>query len=172
MGLPQTAEEFDLHARPVLPWCTIATGGIEAFGNILTILVFIKLGFPEIIHISYTALAVSDLGCVLSIFGFGAHALVEGSSLPAAAKTSILLVSVAGTLSRATSLITAWISLERCVGVAFPTRAMLLITRRITIAVLVAIFAITTTPIVVNFIAVAIVRDPNPEINFIAANVN
>ncbi|GFS05176.1 growth hormone secretagogue receptor 1a [Elysia marginata] len=164
MGFLQATQDLDSVVTPVISWCIIATGLSGTCANILTILVFRKLGFSTNIHISYTALAVSDLGCVLFICVAGLHALLDGSSLPSAAKTSMLLRSLAGVLSRRTSLITAWISLERCVGVVFPTRVKLLITRPITIATLVAIFIITFVPVAMIHVVKNTVSDLNANV--------
>ena len=53
--------------EPYLAWSTLISGVFGIVGNIVILLVFYKLGFSETIHISYVALTVSDLCCVLFI---------------------------------------------------------------------------------------------------------
>ena len=55
-----------LSPQIALAWSCVGAGFLGVIGNILTVLVYVKLGYREAINASYTALAVSDLCCSLA----------------------------------------------------------------------------------------------------------
>ncbi|KAK3771468.1 hypothetical protein RRG08_011401 [Elysia crispata] len=145
-----------------LSWTMLATGTIGIIGNILTVLVYVKLGFAETINISYVALAVSDLCCILSsmVAGFcyspAMQALLTHFRLQVdlAKFTNFIGFWPQFAFSRTTAFLTAWISLERCLCVLFPTRVRLIITRKVTKIVITAIFFIGCCPAVLAYVEI------------------
>ncbi|RUS85925.1 hypothetical protein EGW08_006328 [Elysia chlorotica] len=155
----QHLERIYLMLMPCIFFTASAIGVVGVIGNILNILVFAKLGFAETINISYVALAVSDLFCVLStmasafIFTPAMQALLQyyrvQVDLPRFANFTCILPQTA--FSRTTAFLTAWISLERCLCVLFPTRVRLIITRRVTKMVVFAMFVLGCIPAVIVY---------------------
>ncbi|RUS74443.1 hypothetical protein EGW08_017808 [Elysia chlorotica] len=154
----QQLGRIGLMLMPYLNMFSWGIGVVGIVGNILTVLVFAKLGFAETINISYVALAVSDLLCVLStmvtsfLFSPAMRALlhhyrVQVDLVKFANFTSFLPQFA---FSRTTAFLTAWISLERCLCVLFPTRVRLIITRRVTKLVVFAIFVLGCGPAVLE----------------------
>ncbi|GFO38254.1 peptide receptor gpcr [Plakobranchus ocellatus] len=144
----------------VMVWFMLGIGIIGIIGNILTIIVYIKLGFSETIHMSYLALAVSDhciiittMWCSICYFP-----LIKMFLNRFQIATDVgLFANFTGVwphfaFSKTTALITAWISLERCLCVVFPIKVKLLITRSVTKLVLLIIFVIGCGPVVFAYI--------------------
>ncbi|RUS85785.1 hypothetical protein EGW08_006414 [Elysia chlorotica] len=155
--LVQRFEDAYLRVRPGFSWTFVGTGCFGIVGNILIVAVFAKMGFSNTIHISYSALAVSDLFCVLAsmVYGITVMDVVRNSFN---AQTSYRMSNIFGGLphvcfARTTALITAWISLERCLCVKFPTKVRLMITRTVTKIVLGTIFALGCIPMVFVYAA-------------------
>ncbi|GFO06212.1 chemosensory receptor a [Plakobranchus ocellatus] len=146
---------------PVMVWIVLGIGAMGILGNILIILVYKKLGFSETIHMSYLALAISDLLSVLStmwsfIFLSPIFEAVL-KQLPIA--TDVHFTSFTGAwplfaFSRSTALITAWISLERCLCVVFPIKVKRIITPTVTKIVLLTIFIFGCGPVVFVYIGI------------------
>ncbi|KAK3769512.1 hypothetical protein RRG08_012743 [Elysia crispata] len=136
-------------AQPVFSWALVGTGCIGTTGNILTLIVFAKMGWASTFQISCTALAASDLCCVLAILMCGITSMSRFG--PDFTENTYFYVSniLGVAFSRTTALITAWISLERCLCVTFPMKVKLIITRRVTAFVLVAIFTVGASLMVV-----------------------
>ncbi|GFO02070.1 chemosensory receptor a [Plakobranchus ocellatus] len=140
----------------VMLWFMLGIGIMGMIGNILTITVYIKLGFSETIHMSYLALAVSDLCTVITTIWCGIcyspliDMLLKQSRIVTElnffANFTCFWPHVA--FSKTTALITAWISLERCLCVVFPIKVKLIITRLMTKIVLLIIFIIGCGPVV------------------------
>ncbi|KAK3790468.1 hypothetical protein RRG08_015937 [Elysia crispata] len=90
-------------------------GAFGTAGNIVNIIVYIKMGFAESTNISLMALACSDLGVVVTAIGTELVfflPVVEGVSI--APEVSFTLVAFPHLiLTRVSALITAFISLER-----------------------------------------------------------
>ena len=151
----------------IFHWSMFSTGVAGAFGNILTLLVYIKLGFSETIHMSYAALAISDLGCVLSMLSV-AFSHIMAVVVPFGVKVDMYLLSmyVGGwphfAFSRTTALRTSWISLERCLCVVFPTRVKLILTRKVTKAVLSTIYIVGNCPAVFAYIGLKFEMSVDP----------
>ncbi|RUS88787.1 hypothetical protein EGW08_003417 [Elysia chlorotica] len=164
---------------PALTWTLLTTGTIGIIGNILTLLVYARLGFSETINISYTALAVSDLCTVLS-------AMVAGFCLSPAMQALLGHLKVRVDLgrlmtftglwphyasSRTTAFLTAWISLERCLGVLFPIRVKVIITRKVTKVVVSAIFVLGCCPVVFAYIGLVTDSTFDAETNITTLNI-
>ncbi|GFR96403.1 chemosensory receptor A [Elysia marginata] len=147
----------------------VSVGTFGVIGNILVILVYVKMGFSSSIYISYTALAVSDLFCSLANI---AHAVLSIGITPGRpnGQMFVLFGRIFGgypslAFSRISSLLTAWVSLERCFCVVFPTRVKLMINRAVTQTVLVLIFILGMTPLVFLYLAYRHEWKFNPETN-------
>ncbi|GFO00387.1 histone-lysine N-methyltransferase SETMAR [Plakobranchus ocellatus] len=145
----------------VMVWIVFGIGAMGILGNILIILVYIKLGFSETIHMSYLALAISDLLSVLStvwtfIFLSPIFETVL-KQLPIAIDLNFTSFTGAWPLlafSRSTALITAWVSLERCLCVVFPTKVKRIITRTVTKIALLTIFIFGCGPIAFVYVGI------------------
>ena len=118
-------------------------------GNILIIIVYSKMGFSDSTNISLVALAISDIGsvlptacgCVLTLFS-----LYE--QLP----VSLQVVRLVSTwphiaMTRVTTFITCFISLERCLCVMIPLKIKRIITARRTVFILVLIYVAILPPV-------------------------
>ena len=133
------------------PWCAVGIGALGIMGNILVLRVVTKRGFGRNrIHLSYITLAVLDLCCILASVACG-FTTMDVFLRQFDKRTGYRLSALIGGLphvafSRTTGLVTAWITLERCLCVVFPTRVKIMITRRVTRAVLVAITTIGCAP--------------------------
>ena len=140
-----------LVAQHAFSWATIGTGFIGTIGNVLTILVYARLNYPSTIDISYTALALSDLCCVLASAMCGITTMKEFTQHFDQETREYVTILSAGfpylAFSRTTALITAWISMERCLSVLFPFRVRVLITRKVTKVILGTIFTVGFLPI-------------------------
>ncbi|RUS77192.1 hypothetical protein EGW08_015044 [Elysia chlorotica] len=140
-------ESFNDSAQFVFSCMFFGTGFLGGVGNILTIFIFAKMGWTNTFHISCTALAVSDLCCVLAIAMTGVTSM--GIFNQNFNRSPIYyLCNIAGVVfSRTTAVLTAWISLERCLSVIFPIKVKLIITRTVTVVSNVIIF-ITSVSII------------------------
>ena len=147
-------EEVYRSARHVLSASMVGTGIVGTLGNILILVVYSKLGFQETVHISYVALAVSDLCTVFvtmvyaSLNHFVDENVLKGYHLKGDWGRIVDIVGAVPHLafSRTTALITAWVSLERCVLVLYPIKAKVMITRTISRAVVVSCFLLGCGP--------------------------
>ncbi|XP_005091056.3 short-wave-sensitive opsin 1 [Aplysia californica] len=114
----------------------------SAFGivtNIISLVVFYRMGFRETVNVSLFGLTLSDLGSLLVLFWMGicynplfTYSDVEFDTL------SIVYLSGGWPklyLTRVTSWITAFVAFERCLCVAMPLKVKQAITPRIAFAV-------------------------------------
>ena len=118
------------------------TAGVFATGtNIVTIIVYFRMGFADSTNISLTALAASDLGVALTSI-----TLCLGLLLPSTLEvsfTELFLTTAAYPhtfLTRISALITAYISVERYLCVLLPLKIKSIITPRRTFAAMLLIF--------------------------------
>ena len=151
----QNLESVYLRVQPVLSGFVIGTGLAGIVGNVLTLVVFVKLGIRKTIHTSYAALAVSDLCSVIAtmIYGiwtsFSTEDVLQRHRLKANADMISIVFAVTPNLAffRTTALITAWVSIARCISVVCPIRAKGMLTRRVSVAALVACFLLGCGPL-------------------------
>ncbi|GFS03690.1 chemosensory receptor A [Elysia marginata] len=165
----QKFESLYYSAQPVISSILIGTGLLGICGNLLTLVVFFRLGFLSTVNVSCAALTVSDLCCVvagilcgISVNGvfrrhFDERSFYHFSNLAGG------LVQI--TFSRITALITAWISLERCLCVVFPAKIRMIVTRRLTAVVLTAIFSINFLFMVSIYVAFRFDIQVDPQTN-------
>ena len=127
---------------------------IAAFGlvgNLLIIITYTSIGFSESINISYCALSISDMFCIIFLtwhaicfvpafydwdIPFEARKFV----IPTGGHTSAIFL-------KTTAWITAYISLERCLCVVFPLRFKRIVSRKRTIVAIAAIISLTLLPL-------------------------
>ena len=119
-------------------------------GNILILRTYAKIGFSESINISYCALCVSDIFCVIFItwnavcfmpifIESDIPVIANEIAIPTGGVTSVIF-------SDATAWITAFISFERCLCVVFPLKVKSIVTPKRTMCIIVTIFIVTTIP--------------------------
>ncbi|RUS82836.1 hypothetical protein EGW08_009412 [Elysia chlorotica] len=168
ISVGQTIQPFDeifYRVSPIIWSTTVLIGAFGIIGNILNLIVFVKLGFSETIHVSYAALAISDAGCVVTAvwFGLACYSAVLSSELARRRlHTDVcqLGIFIGGwphmAFGRTTALLTAWISMERCLCVTFPTRVRLIVTPKVTKILITAIFVIGLFPVVFPYVGLSI----------------
>ncbi|GFN93132.1 chemosensory receptor a [Plakobranchus ocellatus] len=118
--------------------------------NILSIIVFTRLGFSEASNISLTALAICDLSCM--VFSMWANLcylpVFRDSRLPFNVY-SVKLLTGSGLwayIVRTAAWITAFISFERCLCILVPLKVKRLITPRTTTIAMIVISMLTVGP--------------------------
>ena len=171
---PKFMEEAFQEVANIISKALVVIGIFGILGNILTLVVYAKLGFSETIHMSYVALAVSDFGCLLTLLYmcFCFSYLLEAILLRYRMRTDItLFANFTGAwphhgFTRTPAMLTAWVSFERCLCVIFPTRVKLMITRKVTKVVLAFIYVIGCCPVVLAFVGMQTEKVFDPETNF------
>ncbi|GFO13879.1 peptide receptor gpcr [Plakobranchus ocellatus] len=156
------ARNVFFNLRQILICSMFGVGIFGVIGNILIILVYMRLGFSETIHTSYLALAISDVLSVLCVIWIA----ICNTPLINLLLNRLQIVTelnhfarlTGGTLhvafSKTTALITAWISTERCLCVVFPIKVKNIITRTVNTCVLVIIFIIGCGPIMLTYVTI------------------
>ena len=112
---------------------------------------YAKIGFSESINISYFALGVSDILCIIFITWHGI------CFIPAFGNSGLpfdpwkIMIPTGGHTSsmfqKTTGWITAYVSLERCLCLVFPLRSKIIASRERTIVDIVFIFALIVVPL-------------------------
>ena len=132
-------------------YITICVAVPGLVGNVLILITYAKIGFSESINISYFALGVSDLLCVIFITWHGICLLPAfgnsdfpfdplSMSIPTGGRTSSMF-------QKTTAWITAYVSLERCLCVVFPLKSQIIASRKRTINVIIFIFVMIVVPL-------------------------
>ncbi|GFR70645.1 chemosensory receptor B [Elysia marginata] len=126
---------------------------IAAFGmagNIINIIVYIKMGFTESTNISLAALAFSDLGVVATAICTEIVFLLPiVQDVSIAPEVSFTLVAFPHLiLTRTSAMITAFISLERYLCVFLPLEIRRIITPKRTFIIMVVIFVAVISPMI------------------------
>ncbi|XP_005110482.3 tachykinin-like peptides receptor 86C [Aplysia californica] len=127
----------------------VLSGLVSIFGvisNLVNLSIFWRHGFRESINVGLTALAVSDLGTVISgaILSVCFNPLIPYSEMGVNSRDVQYLVGAHPRFcfARITGLITVYITLERCLCVAVPLHVKRILTPRRTFAVVVLIFTL------------------------------
>ncbi|XP_005110483.1 uncharacterized protein LOC101845048 [Aplysia californica] len=127
----------------------VLSGLVSIFGvisNLVNLTIFWRHGFRESINVGLTALAVSDLGTVISgaILSVCFNPLIPYSEMRVNNRDVQYLVAAHPRFcfARITGLITVYITLERCLCVALPLHVKRILTPRRTFAVVVLIFTL------------------------------
>ncbi|GFO05252.1 chemosensory receptor a [Plakobranchus ocellatus] len=157
----------------ILVYPIVATLFFSVLGvvtNIANIVVFIKMGLRETTTISMLALAVPDLlCCLLSLWTYMCYlpAFRDLPSLPFEPSeiSSETGVNVRAYLTRTGALITAFITLERCLCVVVPMKVKNIITVPVTRISIVTIYAVTVLPYIAHTFQVKLDWKYYPHLN-------
>ncbi|KAI8791378.1 neuropeptides capa receptor [Biomphalaria glabrata] len=117
--------------------------GIAA--NFINICVFRKLGYRDGVNITLTALAVSDIGALLSqeFYNILATPMIQEYDLLLTKGQLITVMHyIVGYFVRVSSVITSFASLERCMCVVLPLKVKTIITTRVVVVYNVIIFLV------------------------------
>ncbi|KAK0066679.1 G-protein coupled receptor C02B8.5 [Biomphalaria pfeifferi] len=129
-------------------------GLLGIVANVINVVVFSKIGFSDTVNISLAALAVSDVGALVTLQWFNVivnpwflqldlpFLPLEIQSLTAGYPHNYFV--------KVTGFITAFVAFERCLCVTLPFKVKTLITKRIALAFNVAVFfviALTMFPV-------------------------
>ena len=117
-------------------------------GNVLIIATYSRIGFSESINISYCGLGISDFLCVTCIT-WNAICFIPAFSewnVPFDPRKTAFGVFV-DIFNLTTAMITAFISLERSMCVAFPFKVKRVVTTTRTLIVVITIFLVTVVPL-------------------------
>ena len=154
---PITAKKF-LFLMECLTYAIFSVGFVGIIGNILIICTYSKVGFSDSINISYLAMAVSDLGCVVSIVwsGFCWNPGFNQYIMAIEAREVVLPTGGFSTTAfgKITAMITAFISLERCLCVVFPLKVKTFITRNRTVYYIVLTYVVHVFPATLVYVVV------------------
>ena len=119
--------------------------------NLLNIVVFSKMGLHDTTTISMLALAVSDLICSI-LTAWGVLCFIPAfRDMPSLPFVSTEIASVVGGsfriyVTRTGGMLTALITVERCLCVVAPLKVKRIITLSVTRAIVIVIFTITVLP--------------------------
>ncbi|GFO20619.1 chemosensory receptor a [Plakobranchus ocellatus] len=142
--------------------------------NVLSISVFVKLGFSEPSNISLTALAICDftLAVLYTWNNLGFWLTYHNVRLPfhGASVTSYTGGHQWAFLSSTVAWITAFISFERCLCILFPLKVKRLITPRSTFVAMLIIIVLTFCPSFLIYIRYKFVWVFNPYLNITILN--
>ena len=135
--------------------------------NILTIIVYRRLGYAESINISLSALAISDLGVAVTTIIWVLAMLLP--TVPNSPFTYEIFVNLGAYpdmfFTRASALITAYISVERYLCVFLPLKVKGIFTTNRTLATMIVIFFLTFSPIAVTLLSYPLGWSFSPEEN-------
>ncbi|GFS05385.1 chemosensory receptor A [Elysia marginata] len=157
LQLKSVVDDYTKQVFGAVNYCIISTainlGGTVA--NIINIVVFIKQGFADRMNISLMGLAISDLGCLLTLqwMNLCFNPLFRYS--PEIPFDTFEVQYITGgwphaCFARTTGLITAYITAERCLCIAAPLKVKTILTHKRTTFVIVIIFVLmigSTAPI-------------------------
>ncbi|XP_012935195.1 uncharacterized protein LOC106011137 [Aplysia californica] len=120
-------------------------GVMGVVANCINLLVFLRQGFRETINISLTALAISDIGVLLTwiFLAICYNPIFLKSDAMLFTRSSLMFAMAWSSVcfTRITGCITAFITIERCLCIVAPLRIKRLITRRTTSLAMIFIFA-------------------------------
>ncbi|KAI8772753.1 FMRFamide receptor [Biomphalaria glabrata] len=104
--------------------------------NIVNILVFFRQGFQDGVNITLTSLAVSDIGALIAFQAYiiNYNPLILDKNLPFRKDVLGLITHCTQEyFIKSSNMITAFVSLERCVSVSFPLMVKSIFTRRVVV---------------------------------------
>ena len=135
----------------VTSYAMIAVAVFGLVGNIFILITYSKIGFSDSINISYCALSVSDIFCVVFMTWNGICFIPAFAASDIPFISSQIVIPTGGfpsdTFSKTTAWITAFISLERCMCVVFPLKIKSIAKAGRTVFVIIAIFTFTVLPL-------------------------
>ena len=145
----------------------LVAASVATTANIITILVYRRLGFTDPTTISLTALAVSDLGVAVTTFNCVLSVLLP--TIPGAPFTMDIFMIFAATphvlFTRSSALITTYLSVERFLCVYVPLKVKRIITRKRTLVAMVIIFVAAFFLMPIIYFRYPIGWEFNPETN-------
>ncbi|XP_059145666.1 growth hormone secretagogue receptor type 1-like [Physella acuta] len=122
-------------------------GVLGIVGNIINIIVFYKQGLKDSVNISLAALALSDIGSLMSlqIINVMLNPWFISASQIVRAYDFVIMVAFYphNYFIRVCGFITAFVSLERCLCVVAPLKVKRIMTPRVAVVVNVLIFTVT-----------------------------
>ncbi|CAL1546903.1 unnamed protein product, partial [Lymnaea stagnalis] len=162
-GSPQIVSDALRAVILVVNYCILSTA-INLFGtatNVINMVVFLRQGLADTVNVSLFGLAVSDLCCLLTLqwMNLCFNPLFRYSQIGFESfETQYITAGWPHVcFARITGLITAYITLERCLCVVIPLKVKTTLTPRRTVVIIVAIFFVlicsTIPPYTVDFFA-------------------
>lgn len=119
---------------------------VGALANVINLIVFYKQGLKRATNVSLFALALSDLGVVITqqMLNIFVNPLFESCDVPIATSEFqyILAGMPRGCFARTTCLITVYITAERCFCVTFPLHVKRIFTPKTATVILTSIFCL------------------------------
>ncbi|KAK6958570.1 FMRFamide receptor [Biomphalaria glabrata] len=161
-----TTAEFGQHAsvEPLLVDCLIVVlnvicgevvGLLGIAANAVSIVVFCKLGFHDSVDVTLTALAISDIGSLVSLqfYNVMINPWVSSVQPPFEISDAILLLSLYPHIYfiRVSGLITAFAALERCVCVVLPLKVHDIFSCKRSILIVSVIFMVSISNVVAPY---------------------
>ncbi|XP_059172641.1 uncharacterized protein LOC131953473 [Physella acuta] len=123
-------------------------GFMGIIGNVINIIVFYKLGYSDSVNIALTALAISDIGALVTLQVFNVLAAPWFLMLDLGFNVRDMVLLVAfyphNYFIRVCGFITAYASLERCICVVSPLRVKQILTNKTAVVTIILIFILTT----------------------------
>ncbi|XP_059168762.1 FMRFamide receptor-like [Physella acuta] len=127
-------------------------GLLGIFGNIINILVFMRQGFKDNINITLLAIAVSDIGSLMTLQMSNVMLNTWFMQLDIPIVQMDLVASVAlyphNYFVRVCGFITAFASVERCLCVFAPLKVRLIITRKVSLFIVICFYAMVLLDLV------------------------
>ena len=132
-------------------YAMICIGIFGMTGNILILTTYVKIGLSESINISYFALGISDILCIIFIT-WNAICYIPAfanSDIPFNSRQFVIPTSGRPSIAflKTTVWITAYISIERCLCVVFPMKIKTIVKPRRTVVIIVLIFILIVLPL-------------------------
>ncbi|KAH9505308.1 hypothetical protein Btru_059232 [Bulinus truncatus] len=128
--------------------CAGVIGILGVIGNVINVIVFYRQGYSDSVAVTLTALAVSDIGALVTEKGYSITSSLlvyrEEHDTSVLDVVSALLFSCQGYFTRVSGLVTTYATFERCMCVILPMKVRLIFTRNVALAVNVIIFVILT----------------------------
>ncbi|XP_059173495.1 type-1 angiotensin II receptor A-like [Physella acuta] len=146
---------------------------VSPFGivfNIVSIIVFIKLGFNESTNISLVSLAVSDIAILLTLVGLtvNSNPMVEQAAASHDTLNAVGYIALGWPnvlATRITGCLTTFLAFERFVCVAWPLKVKTLLTRKTAIKFSVGLYLLTMAYAIPVFVGNSIGLRFNPMSN-------
>lgn len=149
----------------------VLAGLIALFGivsNILNMVIFIKQGLNDTVNIGLLAMAVSDLCSLVTLEWINIlnnPLFIDNVPLVAVDVQHLTAAWPHASFARITSWITAYITFERCLCVVLPLKVKSIITPRVTICVIVCIYAATILTLIPEYASCYIDWRHVPQLN-------
>ncbi|CAL1536015.1 unnamed protein product [Lymnaea stagnalis] len=131
----------------------VGLAGIVA--NIITLTVFVSEGFHDTVNISLTALAVSDLGALvtLQLYNVMVNPWFARADLPflPLELQSLTAFYPHNYFTRVRGFITAFVAFERCLCVALPLKIKQILTKRVAVIFNVSVYSLMVLNVFPNY---------------------